>query len=172
MLPTDAISIITNAPTSASTTLLTSDTTTTIISFYVNHAFNSETDKLYCGNTQILSYNVSVGNYQSFPVLEFYYLCNKNIYWKNGSENDDTIILNYLPYNIYTYNTATATSGATTTDVYTLIQNDTTGASFYVNKSLSYGDILLLTFVILFAVFGIVKVISDFLIPKRTDFKK
>lgn len=48
-----------------------------------------------------------------------------------------------------------------------LITNDTTGAEFYIDKKLSYGDILILTFLLLFAIFGIVKVITDFWIPSR-----
>ena len=47
-----------------------------------------------------------------------------------------------------------------------LIENTTTGASFYVQKTISYGDIVVLTFLALFLAFGILKFLTDFLIPK------
>lgn len=171
MLPAGTISIIKTIASTATTTLLTNSSDITIISFFVNHAFNSETDTLSCGNTPILKYAQSVGDTPGFPVLEFIKTCNQNIYWKSGSTNADNIILNYLPYNIGSA-TTTPAGGATTTDVYSLIQNSYTGAEFYVNKSISYGDTLLLAFVLLFCIMGIVKSIADFIIPKRTDFKR
>jgi hypothetical protein len=53
-----------------------------------------------------------------------------------------------------------------------LIQNASTGAEFYINKSASYGDFLILTFLIIFLIFGIVKFLVNFIIPKRINFKR
>ena len=53
-----------------------------------------------------------------------------------------------------------------------LIQNGETGAEFYVRKEVSYGDILLLTFLTLFLIFGVVKFLTDFLIPRLVNFKR
>lgn len=50
-----------------------------------------------------------------------------------------------------------------------LIENPSTGANFYLDKSINYGDILVLTFLLLFAIFGIIKAISDFFLPKRIE---
>jgi len=47
-----------------------------------------------------------------------------------------------------------------------LIENSTTGAEFYLDKRVSYGEVLVLTFLMLFLVFGILKFLTDFLIPK------
>lgn len=49
----------------------------------------------------------------------------------------------------------------------TLIQNPQTGSEFYLDKTLNYGEILVLFFIFLFIVFGSVKVIMDFWIPHR-----
>jgi hypothetical protein len=62
--------------------------------------------------------------------------------------------------------------GEDSTSTIALIKNNDTGAEFFIDKTISYGDILLLAFVLLFCIMGIVKSISDFIIPKRTDFKK
>jgi len=53
-----------------------------------------------------------------------------------------------------------------------LIQNATTGAEFFVEKSVSYGDFLVITFLMIFLIFGIMKFIVDFIIPKRINFKR
>ena len=53
-----------------------------------------------------------------------------------------------------------------------LIENTTTGASFYVRQEISYGDILIITFLTLFLVFGVLKFLTDFLIPKLVNFKR
>lgn len=50
-----------------------------------------------------------------------------------------------------------------------LIQNANTGAEFYLNKTINYGEVLVLVFLFLFAVFGIFKIISDFFIPQRVS---
>jgi hypothetical protein len=57
-------------------------------------------------------------------------------------------------------------------EINSYVKNDTNGADFYVNQTIDYGQIILILFVLLFAIFGIVKAIADFWIPKRTDFKK
>lgn len=43
--------------------------------------------------------------------------------------------------------------------IYTLIQNTENGAEFYIQKTLSYGDLVLITFFSLFLIFGIVKIL-------------
>ncbi|GAI58134.1 unnamed protein product, partial [marine sediment metagenome] len=47
-----------------------------------------------------------------------------------------------------------------------LIENTTTGAEFYISKTIGYGDILIITFLMLFLIFGILKFLTDFVIPK------
>jgi hypothetical protein len=167
-LPTDAISVITNSTAMGTTTLLTSNTTTTIISFYTNHAFNGETDVLSCGNTALLSYNVSVGNYQSFPVLEFFKTCNTDIKYKNGSANDDTIVLNYLPYDIYNQ-TQTSTSTTELPANYELISTGTN--SFYLDKSFSYSDFFVVFFLVVITAFAIFDFIQRFIYKIKVNFR-
>jgi len=53
-----------------------------------------------------------------------------------------------------------------------LIENATTGAEFYISKTIGYGDILVITFLTLFLIFGILKFLTDFLIPKLVNFKR
>jgi len=53
-----------------------------------------------------------------------------------------------------------------------LIQNATTGAEFFVDKSVSYGDFLVITFLMIFLIFGIMKFLIGFIIPKRINFKR
>ena len=48
-----------------------------------------------------------------------------------------------------------------------LITNPNTNAEFYLDKSLNYGEILILVFLLLFVIFGITKAITDFFIPRR-----
>lgn len=72
----------------------------------------------------------------------------------------------------YSVLNCTSTENNTTTNSLTLIQNSETGAEFYLDKTINYGEILILIFFFLFAVFGIVKVIMDFWIPHKIDFKK
>ena len=55
------------------------------------------------------------------------------------------------------------------TSTIALISNASTGAEFYLNKTINYGEILILVFLFLFAVFGITKIISDFFIPRRVS---
>lgn len=44
-----------------------------------------------------------------------------------------------------------------------LITNTETEANFYISKTLDYGDVLVITFLILFLVFGILKFLTNFL---------
>ncbi|GAI16711.1 unnamed protein product, partial [marine sediment metagenome] len=53
-----------------------------------------------------------------------------------------------------------------------LIQNATTGAEFYLKKSISYGDFLIITFLVVFLIFGIAKFLINFIIPKIIYWKK
>lgn len=53
-----------------------------------------------------------------------------------------------------------------------LIQNATTGAEFFIKKNVSYGDFLIITFLMIFLVFGIMKFLIGFIIPKRINFKR
>jgi len=54
----------------------------------------------------------------------------------------------------------------------TLIQNIETGAEFLVKKSVSYGDFLIITFLMIFLIWGIMKFLINFFIPKLMNFKK
>jgi hypothetical protein len=53
----------------------------------------------------------------------------------------------------------------------TLIQSGNS-EEFYMNKTISYGDVLVLTFLTIFLVFGIVKFLTDFFIPKLVNFRR
>jgi len=53
-----------------------------------------------------------------------------------------------------------------------LIENATTGASFFLRQEITYGDILVITFLMLFLIFGILKFLTDFLIPKIFNWKR
>ena len=53
-----------------------------------------------------------------------------------------------------------------------LIENATTGAEFFIKKSVSYGDFLIITFLTIFLIFGILKFLTNFLIPKLMNFKR
>lgn len=61
---------------------------------------------------------------------------------------------------------------STTIKTTELIENASTGAEFYLDKSINYGDSLIIFFLLLFAVFGIIKMLSDWFIPKKIDFRK
>jgi len=54
----------------------------------------------------------------------------------------------------------------------TLVENASTGASFYLSKQIGYGEILILTFLTLFLLFGILSFLINVIIPKRINFKK
>lgn len=54
----------------------------------------------------------------------------------------------------------------------TLIINEDTGAEFFIDKSVSYGDILVVSFLMLFLIFGVMKFILNFFIPKLVNFKR
>lgn len=49
-----------------------------------------------------------------------------------------------------------------TPQIFTLIKNETTGAEFYLDKTLSYGDLILIIFLSFFLIFGIVKFLWNF----------
>jgi len=53
-----------------------------------------------------------------------------------------------------------------------LIENASTGTEFYLKKNVSYGDFLIITFLMIFLVFGILKFLINFLIPKLMNFKR
>ena len=53
-----------------------------------------------------------------------------------------------------------------------LIQNSTTGAESFIKKSISYGDFLIIIFLMIFLIFGILKFLTNFLIPKLMNFKR
>lgn len=53
-----------------------------------------------------------------------------------------------------------------------LIQNTTTGAEFYLDKTISYGDFLVSTFLLILIIAIIIKIIFDSEIPKRINFKR
>lgn len=70
-----------------------------------------------------------------------------------------------LGTNDFEYSILNCTSTETSTTI--LIQNASTGAEFYLDKTINYGEILTLVFLLLFAIFGITKIIADFFIPRR-----
>ncbi len=53
-----------------------------------------------------------------------------------------------------------------------LIQNAETGAEFYIDKTITYGDFILFSFLMVALIFGIVGFLIKFLIPKLINFKK
>lgn len=53
-----------------------------------------------------------------------------------------------------------------------LIVNDENGNSFYLDKTISYGDTLLVTMIFLFLVFRIIGFLTDWFIPKKLDWKQ
>jgi len=53
-----------------------------------------------------------------------------------------------------------------------LIENTTTGASFYLAKQIDYGDILIVIFLMLFLVFGILGFLVNFIIPRTIRYFK
>ena len=53
-----------------------------------------------------------------------------------------------------------------------LIQNSTTGAEFYITKKIDYGDVMIWLFLGIFLAFGILKFLTDFLIPKLVNFRR
>lgn len=61
---------------------------------------------------------------------------------------------------------------SSTDDTVELIENASTSTFFYISRFLSYGDILIIIFLMLFLVFGIMKFITNFIIPKRINFKR
>jgi len=48
-------------------------------------------------------------------------------------------------------------------NLFTLIQNPGTEAEFYIQKTMSYGDLILITFISIFLIFGILKFIWNFI---------
>lgn len=64
-----------------------------------------------------------------------------------------------------------AFSGMTCSDdKFSLITNGNTGSNFYINKTLSYGDILILFFFIIFFAYGVFRFMWNF-INKNTNSK-
>lgn len=55
-------------------------------------------------------------------------------------------------------------------DTQTLITNGTTGSNFYVDKTLNYGDIILIAIFIIFLIFGVFKFVWNF-IQQNWNFK-
>ena len=53
-----------------------------------------------------------------------------------------------------------------------LIVNDENASFFFLDKSITYGDFLIITFLFLFAVFSIVHFLTDWFIPKKLDWKQ
>lgn len=60
---------------------------------------------------------------------------------------------------------------STTDQTLALIQSETTTSQFYLSQTISYGDFLVLSFLILFLVLGITKFLIDWFIPKRINFQ-
>lgn len=57
-----------------------------------------------------------------------------------------------------------------TGELYTLIENTETGAEFYIQKTMSYGDLILIIFISIALIFGIFKFIWNF-IQQNWNFK-
>lgn len=53
-----------------------------------------------------------------------------------------------------------------------IIENATTGAKFYLNKEISYGDFLIITFLMIFLILGILSFLINLIIPKFFNFKR
>lgn len=51
----------------------------------------------------------------------------------------------------------------TTTEI---IVNTSTGAEFYIDKTISYDEIIIIILLLLFLIFGIAKFLINFVIPK------
>jgi hypothetical protein len=163
--PNDTISVYTSVNTMSSTTIYTSNTTSTILYFFTTHDWGDGADTLYCGNTAIFSFPTKTDTIGDAPPLEFIYFCNKNVYYRNGGSADtDQTLIAYVPYDL---RTGTTGSSGTSTNTLTLISNSSTGASFYIDSRINYGDVIVILFLLLFVIFGIVKVITDFWIPHR-----
>jgi hypothetical protein len=65
-----------------------------------------------------------------------------------------------------------STLACTTTDASTeLIESTATTTSFYLDKSISYGDFLVVVFLMLFLVGGLVSFLISWFIPKRLNWK-
>ncbi len=58
------------------------------------------------------------------------------------------------------------------TTQYDLMENASSGTSFFLDKTINYGDVLIVAFLMIFLIFGIVKFVSNLIIPKIIDFKK
>lgn len=57
-------------------------------------------------------------------------------------------------------------------EYYTFIQNPETESSFYLTKTLTYGDILVVVFLSLFLLFGIIKILWGFFFGFKSFFRK
>jgi len=84
----------------------------------------------------------------------------------NGGYNDE------WAFSKMTCTSTDAVAGTSTpTDQVVLIQNPATSTSFYLDKSISYGDFLVVVFLMLFLVGGLVSFLISWFIPKRLNWK-
>lgn len=72
------------------------------------------------------------------------------IYWSGGSKNFLPLVAGETGVDGWQYSKMTCYS-TTTNDVFTLIENSTTGAKFYLDKTLNYGDSMILWFLTIFS---------------------
>jgi hypothetical protein len=113
----------------------------------------------------IISWATDVST-STYPYGHYIYSNNNGATWSSGNTND-------AMFEVYG-NASTSeeiTMGSCTTTL-TQIINTTTGATFWLDSSLSYGDILIAVFLCIFVIFGGIKFITDLEIPKRMNFKK
>lgn len=54
-----------------------------------------------------------------------------------------------------------------TPEIHEFIENETTEASFYLEKTFSYGDFFVMFFLTIFTLFGIVKIIWDNFVKRK-----
>jgi len=54
----------------------------------------------------------------------------------------------------------------TCSERFEVIENQSTGAEFYIDKTMSYGDLILVVFLSIFLVFSILKFIWNFICPR------
>lgn len=61
---------------------------------------------------------------------------------------------------------------STTDPRFELIQNEGTSTEFYLSKTMSYGDFLILIFLMLFLIGGLAKFVIKWFIPDKLELKK
>jgi uncharacterized membrane protein len=54
-----------------------------------------------------------------------------------------------------------------TNETLELVENQATGTEFYLQKTISYGDVVLWVFLILFSIFWTIKSVAGFIIPTK-----